>query len=126
MKEGCKEYLRPTLKPIAPVPSPSPITVLKPMSMENTPLLQHHNPISDLQDTSNPNQATSIHKRGGDTLNPNQITKYLQMGGDTSNPSQVTQHLQIWGNTSNPSQVTQHLQIRGDISNPKIPILMTQ
>ena len=33
----------------------TPITVLKPVSIEDTPLLQHHNLISDLQDTSNPN-----------------------------------------------------------------------
>ena len=50
-KEGCKENLRPTLKL-------TPITVLKPVSIEATPLLQHHNPIFDLQDTSNPNQIT--------------------------------------------------------------------
>ena len=36
----------------------TPITVLKPVSIEDTPLLLHHNPISDLQDTSNPNQIT--------------------------------------------------------------------
>ena len=28
------------------------ITVLKPVSIEDTPLLQHHNPIFDLQDSS--------------------------------------------------------------------------
>ena len=53
-----------------------PITVLKPVSIEDTPLLQHHNPMFDLQDT----------------LNPNQATQYLQIGGDTLNPSQITQH----------------------------------
>ena len=29
-----------------------PITILKPSSIEETPLLQHHNPIFDLQDSS--------------------------------------------------------------------------
>ena len=30
----------------------TPITILKPSSIEETPLLQHHNPIFDLQDSS--------------------------------------------------------------------------
>ena len=36
----------------------TPITVLKPVSIEDTPLLQYHNPLSKLRDTSNPNQET--------------------------------------------------------------------
>ncbi|KAK9984365.1 hypothetical protein SO802_033890 [Lithocarpus litseifolius] len=31
----------------------TPFTVLKPVSIEDTPLLQHHNPIFDIQDSSN-------------------------------------------------------------------------
>ena len=58
----------------------------KPMSIKYTPLLRHHNPMFDLQDTLNPNQATQYLQIGGDTLNPSQITQHPQMGGDTSNP----------------------------------------
>ena len=60
--------------------------VLKPVSIEDTPLQQYHNPMFDLQDTLNPNQATQYLQIGGDTLNPSQITQHPQMGGDTSNP----------------------------------------
>ena len=56
------------------------------MSIKYTPLLRHHNPMFDLQDTLNPNQATQYLQIGGDTLNPSQITQHPQMGGDTSNP----------------------------------------
>ena len=58
-KEGCKENRRPTLKPVALVSKPiTPIMILKLMSIEDIVLLQHHNPIFDLQDTSNTNQIT--------------------------------------------------------------------
>ena len=67
--------------------------VLKPISIEDTSLLQHHNPIFDIQDTSNPNQITQHPQMGGDTSNPNQITKHQHIGGDTSNPNQATQYL---------------------------------
>ena len=98
----------------------TPITVLKPMSIKDTPLLQYHNPIFNLQDTLNPNQITKHQHIRGDTSNPNQATQYLQMGGggDTLNPNQATQYLQTGGDTSNPNQITKHQHIGGDTSNP--------
>ena len=80
--------------------------VLKPLSIEETPLLQHHNPIFNLQDTSNPNQITQHPQMGGDTSNPNQTTQYPQMGGDTSNPNQSIKHQQMGEDTSNLNQTT--------------------
>ena len=72
--------------------------VLKPISIEDTPLLQHHNPIFDLQDTSNPNQITQHPQMGVETSNPNQATQYLQMAIDNLNPNQMAQHHK-WGET---------------------------
>ena len=66
--------------------------VLKPVNIEDIPLLQHNNPIFDLQDTSNPNQITQHPQMGVETSNPNQATQYLQMARDNSNPNQMTQH----------------------------------
>ena len=87
------------------------------MSIEDTLLLQHHNPMSGLQDTTNPNQATQHPQMEGDASNPNQATQHQQMGGDTSNPNQATQYLQMGRDTSNPGQITQHPQMGGDTLN---------
>ena len=72
------------------------------MSIEDTLLLQHHNPMSGLQDTSNPNQATQQPQMEGDASNPNQATQHQQTGGDTSNLGQITQYPQMGGGTLNP------------------------
>ena len=50
------------------------------MGIEDTPLLQHHNP----------NQMTQHPQIGPDTSNPNQMTQHPQMGGVTLNPKILT------------------------------------
>ena len=49
----------------------TPITILKPSSIEETPLLQHHNPIFDLQDTSSHKKFEAPNNMVEEGENPN-------------------------------------------------------
>ena len=61
-RKDSKENRRLTSKLIDPVLSSSkPITVMNPMSIEDTPLLQYRNPVFDLQDSPS-------HKKSEDSI----------------------------------------------------------
>ena len=67
-KEGCKD---PKADTQGSSSSSKPITILKPMSIEDTPLLQHHNLIFDLQDSSSHKKSEAPNTMAEEGEHPN-------------------------------------------------------
>ncbi|KAL0002096.1 hypothetical protein SO802_015877 [Lithocarpus litseifolius] len=92
LKEGYKENESPTLKPVAPVPSLSlPSPYWKPSSIEETPLVQHHNPIFNLQeDGEHPNTQEPMNTQ--EVLNT-VVASRIQLKEDVNRMMQQFQNL---------------------------------